>query len=78
MLQSHERCRNACWRFCSTAVLVVALLLILNALPASAATTDATSGTQRLQIQTVCFTVHNTGDPLLSTLKVMANWQNPP
>src|SRR6202035_5756107 len=68
MLQTYERCRNACWRFGSAAALVVVLLLILKTPPASAASTNTTSDTQSLHIQTVCFTVHNTGDPLPSTL----------
>ena len=52
-----------CWRVGSAAALISMMVLILQMSPASATTDNA-----GLSIQTVCFTVHNTGDPQPSTL----------
>ena len=54
---------RACWRVGGAALVAVMLLVLLT--PAAGA---ATTGSSSLNIQTVCFTVHNTGDPLPSTL----------
>src|SRR5947209_5450360 len=58
------RFARACWRLGSAAALVAVMLLVFQTPPADAAAPDRAS----LSIQTVCFTVHNTGDPLPSTL----------
>src|ERR1700682_3954441 len=54
---------RACWRIGGAAALVAVMLLVLPS-SASAATTENGG----LSVQIVCFTVHNTGDPLPSTL----------
>lgn len=52
------------WRVVGAAMLVAMMLLMFLTPSASAATT----GSGGLSVQTVCFTVYNTGDPLPSTL----------
>lgn len=68
MLHTSVRFIHTCWRIGSSAALIVMMLLVLNELPVSAATASATPANQGLSIQTVCFTVNNTGDPQPSTL----------
>jgi len=55
---------RACWRGGGAAAIVAVMLFVLQVPPAHAAST----GNGGLSIQTVCFSVHNTGDPLPSTL----------
>ncbi|MFL5660701.1 MAG: hypothetical protein ACJ8BW_05045, partial [Ktedonobacteraceae bacterium] len=64
MSNVHLRFVRACWRIGGAAALVAVILLVFPTPSAGAATT----GNDGLNIQTVCFTVHNTGDPLPSTL----------
>jgi len=55
---------RACWRGGGAAAVVAVMLFVLQMPPAHAAST----GNGGLSIQTVCFSVHNTGDPQPSTL----------
>src|SRR5437588_9243598 len=64
MSKLHLRFARACWRAGGAAALVAVILFVFQTPPASAAAPASAS----LSIQTVCFTVHNTGDPLPSTL----------
>src|SRR5436305_13738591 len=63
MSNVHLRFVRACWRV-GGAALVAVMLLVLQTPTAS----TAAPGSASLSIQTVCFTVHNTGDPAPSTL----------
>src|SRR6266702_8181385 len=64
MSKLHLRFARACWRVGGAAALVAVMLFVFQTPPAGAAAPASAS----LSIQTVCFTVHNTGDPLPSTL----------
>ena len=64
MSKLHLRFARACWRAGGAAALVAVMLFVLQMPPAHAAST----GNGGLSIQTVCFSVHNTGDPQPSTL----------
>src|SRR5258708_21832093 len=64
MSNVHLRFVRACWRIGGAAALVAVMLLVLPTSSASAATTENGG----LSVQTVCFTVYNTGDPQPSTL----------
>src|SRR2546421_2558944 len=63
MSNVHLRFVRACWHVGGAALVAVMLLVLLT--PTAGA---ATTGSSRLSIQTVCFTVYNPGDPLPSPL----------
>ena len=64
MLHIFQCCVRAYWRVVITAALVATMVLVFLTPSAKA----ANAGSGDLSIKTVCFTVHNTGDPLPSTL----------
>src|SRR6185312_14719661 len=55
---------RACWRVGGAAAFVAVMVFAIHMPMAYAASSDKSG----LSVQTVCFTVHNTGDPLPSTL----------
>src|SRR5258708_20262950 len=63
MSNVHLRFVRVCWRLGGVALAAVIFLVLLT--PSAGATTTVND---ELSVQTVCFTVHNTGDPLPSTL----------
>jgi len=63
MSNVHLRFLHVCWRLAGAALVAVIFLVLLT--PSAGA---ATTVNDELSVQTVCFTVHNTGDPLPSTL----------
>lgn len=63
MSNVHLRFVHACWHVGGAALVAVMSLVLLT--PSAGA---ATTGNDGLSVQTICFTVHNMGDPLPSTL----------
>ncbi len=63
MSNVHLRFVRVCWRLGGAALVAVIFLVLLTPSAGAATTVNA-----ELSVQTVCFTVHNTGDPLPSTL----------
>ena len=64
MSDIHLRFLRACCRVGGTAAVIAVMVLVIHTPMAHAASRDNGG----LSVQTVCFTVHNTGDPLPSTL----------
>lgn len=67
MSRIHMLFVHAYWRIGGIAALIAVMLFAFHS-PSVYAATQTTQWDGGLKVQTVCFTVHNTGDPLPSTL----------
>ena len=67
MSRIHTLVVHAYWRIGGVAALIAVMLFAFQS-PSVYAATQTTQWDGGLKVQTVCFTVHNTGDPLPSTL----------